>query len=427
MRIRSAQVPPTHDDIDSILRGGASADGSKRHPALLRRLRQAFFLDREGRPLSARERLVEQYKKDGLVLFLGAGVSVGSGIPSWPRLAESMLHSSGVTPEEFDSVKKALPSYVVQFELARQLLGADSKFVGAIYRELYKGLECKSQLENIPRKYEDQVGWSGWSDLATALQTNETLKAVGDLLIVYDGTKPRRNPQIHAVLTVNVDTLLELYCEAQAGGKRVVRMVDRASVGDHPDQIAVYHLHGTLDARGENLFRSAPANLNASDLQGVIDDLLPELVFRESEYYETIANATSFVNHTPQSFLRRHNVLFIGTSLDDLNMRRWLFDSFRERVLHRSRYLREFYWRRYPDAEHEAELESRRHFWLRPQTETDGTTWEVPKHHVESVMRKLGVEIVWCTDYDDMRRCLEEIRSHGRDPEFGRRPAEGPS
>jgi hypothetical protein len=311
MRIRSAQVPPTHDDIDSILRGDASADGSKRHAALLRRLRQAFFLDREGQPVSARERLVEQYKKDGLVLFLGAGVSVGSGIPSWPRLAESVLQSSGVTPEEVDSVKKALPSYVVQFELARQLLGADSKFLGAIYKELYKGLECKSQLESIPRKYEDQVGWSGWPELATALQTNETLKAVADLLIVYDGTKPRRNPQIHAVLTVNADTLLELYCEARAGGKRVVRMVDRASVGDHPDQIAVYHLHGTLDARGENLFRSAPANLNPSDLQDVSDDLLPELVFRESEYYETIANATSFVNHTPQSLLLVHLLRFI--------------------------------------------------------------------------------------------------------------------
>jgi hypothetical protein len=169
--------------------------------------------------------------------------------------------------------------------------------------------------------------------------------------------------------------------------------------------------------------------VQASDVQDLTDDLLPELVFRESEYYETIANAASFVNHTPQSFLRKLNALFIGTSLDDLNMRRWLFDSFRERVLHRSGFLREFYWRRYPDAEYEAMLESRRHFWLRPETETDrdGTRWSVPKNHVESVMRKLGVEIVWCTDYDDMQRCLQQIQHRGHDQEFGRRAAEGPS
>ncbi len=429
MRIRSAQLPPGREQIDRILAEGASAHDVKHHPAFVRRLKQAFFLNSEGRPLSARERLIEQYKKDGLVLFLGAGVSLASGIPSWPKLAENVLLAAGVVPEEIEVLKKVLPTYVSQFELARELLGTDRKLVAAIYEELYKGLKGKRELEEMPRKYEDQLGWLGWPGIAKALQTNRTLQAVGDLLVIHDGTRPRHNPQIHAVLTVNADTLLELYCEARAGGKRVVRMVDRASVGDHPDQIPIYHLHGTLDARGENLFRSAPAILGASDLQDLTDDLLPELVFRESEYYETIANPASFVNHTPQSLFRRLNALFIGTSLDDLNMRRWLFDSFRERVFHRTRYLREFYWRRYPDAEYEAMLESRRHFWVRPETETDreGTRWNVPKEHVEPVMRTLGVEIVWCTDYDDMQGYLEEIRRVGHVPEFGRRTAEHPS
>lgn len=262
-----------------------------------------------------------------------------------------------------------------------------------------------------------------------SLQANRTLEAVGDLLITDDGAGPKRNPQIHAVLTSNADNLLELYCEAKTGGKRVITMVDRASVGDHPDQTPVYHLHGTLDARDENLFRPTPASVPPNELQELTDELLPDLVFRESEYYETIANPASFLNHTPQSFLRRLNALFIGTSLDDLNMRRWLHDSFRERVQHRTSYLREFYWRQYPDAKHEARLESLRHFWLRPETEKDkdGKTWVVPKKHVESVMRNLGVQVVWCTDYEDMRRCLAEVQQRGCDPEFDRRVADYPS
>lgn len=429
MRIRTDSNPPSRELIDRILLEGASNEDKESQGYLLRRPRQSCFLDLEGRPLSPRERLITQYRNDGLILFLGAGVSVDSGIPSWPKLARDILLSSGVPSAEVDDVMRALPSYISQFELARQLFGTEKDLIGALYRELYKGIAFKNLVEKSPRKYEDQPGWPGWSEILQALERNETLDAIGKLLIVFDGEAPRRNPQIHAVLTTNADTLLELYCEAKAEGKRVVTMVDRASVGDDPDQIPIYHLHGTLDARGENLSRPAPCSIPAKELQGISDDLLPELVFRESEYYETIGSPTSFVNHTPQSLLRRLNALFVGTSLDDLNLRRWLHDSFRERVEHRARYLREFYWRRYPDAEYEARVASIRHFWIRPQAEwnKDGTQWQVPRGYVDRVMRNLGVQVIWCTDYADMRKCLDDVQKLGYAPEFGRRAAAYPN
>jgi len=141
---------------------------------------------------------------------------------------------------------------------------------------------------------------------------------VGDLLILEKGKGekgPRRNPQIHAVITVNADNLLELYCHARLSGAKgkVLTMVDRPSVGDHPDAISVYHLHGILDARDEN-FRRTDSPCTRPNVQEISDELLPPLVFRESEYYETIGNPSSFVNHTPQSYFQRLNVLFIGTS-----------------------------------------------------------------------------------------------------------------
>ncbi len=428
MRVRSTQQPPTREDIDRVVQQGASAEDKVRFRRFLRRLRQAYLLDAQDRPLSARLRLIKQYKNDGLVLFLGAGVSVGSGIPNWPKLADTVLEKSGLAPDEVLDVKKALPSNIAQFELADRRLGR-KEFVRTVYEALYRNMACKSLLEKIPLKYEEQVGWCGWGDVFDALRANKTLQAVGNLLVTYDGIRPRRNPQIHAVLTFNADTLLELYCQAKTSGKRVVTLVDRASVGDDPDQIPVYHLHGTLDAREENLFRSAPPSVSTSELQQLSDELLPDLVFRESEYYETIANPTSFVNHTPQSFLRRLNGLFIGTSLDDLNMRRWLHDSFCERVQHRAKYLREFYWRQYPAAEHEARLESLRHFWLRPETEkdNDGNTWAVPMEHVQSVMSSLGVQVVWCADFGDMQQCINEVQREGSEQEFGRRVADYPT
>lgn len=428
MRIRSTEKPPTKEDIDRILQEGAGAEDGVHFRRLLRRLRQACFLDAQNRPLQARERLVEQYKNDGLVLFLGAGVSISSGIPGWPKLAEAVLGKSGLAPTELSNVRKAL-SLIAQFELADRRFGSHTKFVKAIYEALYHEMECKPLLESIPREYKEQSGWCGWGDVFKALHTIRTLEAVGNLLINYDGIEQRRNPQIHAVLTFNADTLLELYCQAKTSGKHVVTLVDRASVGDDPDRTPVYHLHGTLDAREENVFRPRPGSVDPNELQEITDELLPDLVFCESEYYETIANPTSFVNHTPQSFLRRLNALFIGTSLDDLNMRRWLHDSFCERVQHRSKYLREFYWRQYPSAEHEARVESLRHFWLRTETErdNDGNTWVVPKEPVESVMSNLGVQIVWCADYGDAQRFIAEVQRKGYDPEFGRRAANYPT
>ena len=272
-------------------------------------------------------------------------------------------------------------------------------------------------LEKIPRENKEQNkrGKVKWNDIRKELAKNETLRDVGDLLIL-DGTKPRRNPQIHAVLTVNADNLLELYCHAKtSGNERLVTMVDRASVGDHPDKIPVCHLHGILDARDENFRRTdSPCDSKADDFQEITDELLPRLVFRESEYYETIADPTSFVNHTPLSYFQRLNVLFIGTSLDDINIRRWLYSSFQERVQERIKYLQEMHCKKYDAAKFEAKKESVRHFWLRSKKErVNGKEAEISCETVklvELVMGELGVQVVWCDDLADVQRCIRELK-----------------
>jgi hypothetical protein len=166
-------------------------------------------------------------------------------------------------------------------------------------------------------------------------------------------------------------------------------------------------------------------DVQGEDIQEIRDDLLPHLVFRESEYYDSIANPASFVNHTPQSFFQRLNVLFIGTSLDDLNIRRWLRSSFRERVERRTHYLRELYSNKYDGAECEAKLESVRNFWLKSVTETisgkDVSVSFEARRLIELVMRELGVQVVWCDDSGDMRRCIRELKEMGRESGFGRR------
>jgi hypothetical protein len=231
------------------------------------------------------------------------------------------------------------------------------------------------------------------------VKENETLEAVGNLLVIGEESKLRRNPQVHAVLTTNADNLLELYCQAKTRGHRLVTSVDRASVGDHPNAIPVCHLHGTLDVRGEN-FKRCPT---------MKKDLLPEIVFRPEEYEKTSTSHSSFVNVTPHSYLQRLNVLFIGTSLDDTNICRWLCASYKERVEHRTKYLRELYRDKYDAARSEAEWESIRHFWLRKKTECGQELPQGEMEKIEREKRELGVQIVWCKDHGlDCLRCLKE-------------------
>jgi SIR2-like domain len=315
---------------------------------------------------------------------------------------------------DYATVKWAFPTLVSQFDLVAYRLNDPQKFYSALYSALYddpKFKDVRSIAKEIPKERADRTGWNRWKELLNSLQKNKTLTAVADLLII-DSEKPySRNPKIHAVLTTNADNLLELYCQAKASGERLVTMVDRASVGDHPDATPVYHLHGTLDARGENFMRAPEpcSKVPTADRQEIDEQLFPSVVFRESEYFETLAAPANFVNHTPQSYFQRLNVLFIGTSLDDPNIRRWLYTSFRERVKERTKYLQEYYCRKHKDAVFEAELESVRHFWLRPTKEmhrdcSSGkeSEREVPKELVECAMRKLGVQVVWCDGFRDV-------------------------
>ena len=435
MRVRSKALPPSKSKIELIREKGVPpppTDSNKCEDPLIGRLRQACYLDCHNNPLSHPfDRLLAQYRKDGLVLFLGAGVSSCSGVPNWPDLIRKVFSQIDLGESDYETVKWAFPDLLAQFDLAGHKLDSRRDFVKKLCDCLYgdvKFKEIKDVVADIPKKRNEQCAWPKWEELLGKLRQNKTLEAVGELLLVKSAEQWTRNPQIHAVLTTNADNLLELYCKARTSGARLLTMVDRASVGDHPETTPVYHLHGMLDARGENILRDgAPCNeVPRADLQEIDDQLLPSLVFRESEYYETLASPTGFVNHTPQSYFQRLNVLFIGTSLDDLNIRRWLHSSFRERVEERTKYLREYYCRKYDDVKVEAELESVRHFWLRTKTERRekcGVVYEreLPMELVELSMRKLGVQVVWCDSYRDVCRNILCLRKKGRNLDSGRR------
>jgi hypothetical protein len=426
MRIRINEQPASEEDIKRIIEFGPRPEDIALPPEkrleLVKRLEKSCYLkltkDQTYRALTARERLLAQYRQDGLVLFLGAGVSMESGIPTWTSLIQDVFRAINIDP---NIAEQAAPSIYARFELAALQSNGQKTFCDILYDSLYNQTgfkRLKKLLEEIPRGNEEQNEWgkAKWNEILKELAKNETLKDVGGLLLSRDSKKFVRNPLIHAVLNTNADNLLFLYCLAKTSGPDwcPITIVDGASVGDDPKSISVYHLHGILDARAENFRRTdSPYDSEAEDFQQIADELLPHLVFRESEYFETIANPMNFINHTPLSYFQRLNVLFIGTSLEDINIRRWLYSSFQERVQERTKYLQELHFKKYDAAKFEAKKESVRHFWLRSKRETKGgKEVEISSETVklvELVTGELGVQFVWCDDLADVQRCIREL------------------
>jgi hypothetical protein len=91
----------SNEELSDIVNNGANALDHYGYERRLRRLRQSCYLDEDNAPLTPQQRLMELYRTDGLVLFLGAGVSRGSEycrIPNWEGLSESMLKEVGAPP-----------------------------------------------------------------------------------------------------------------------------------------------------------------------------------------------------------------------------------------------------------------------------------------------------------------------------------------
>lgn len=398
---------PTDAEIIDLERADPGTPyGSKGYdPHFLNRMRQSGYLDSNDRRTSGLERLRFQYDQDGLVLFLGAGVSKGSGIPDWRALIDGMLTSLGFGPTPLDAPsfsrlleEKAGLSLLSQFDLvSHQCKGPDQSggFVDLLRRHLYGAPEfqkLRALMNAIPVDNERKKDFN-WEPLLTELRRNVTLKEIGDLLLDRTDGATAVNPKIGAVLTTNADNLLQTYVMGRASGRRLLTTVDRASVGDHPGRISVYHLHGWLDVRDR---REQPV-------------VTPPLVFRESEYFDTMANPNSFANYTAQSLFQRRNVVFIGTSMEDVNVRRWLYNSFEERRRHRTQFLKARCGD-YPGAEAEAYASSIRHFWFK-RTKDLPKLKKAIKPSVADAMRHLGVEVLWYEEYSELADQLRRLSS----------------
>ena len=307
-----------------------------------------------------------RYAEDGIVLALGAGVSIGSSLPSWSelicRLADRAAGNDGrVLLDQMASL--GYSSAAIAGVVKTLIGGSYKKFLETVRGESYRDFQYFRQARYLPRALVDSV-----------ITSNSTLRAIGAFCTLRhaDGSF-KANRKVHAIVNFNLDAVLRAYTYSRYG-TRILRTVERASAKASSSKINVFHVHGFLHF-------SAP---KIGDPESETDSI----VLAEDEYYDFFNKPLGMFSYTMLHLLREHAWLFVGLSMTDENLRRLLHYSYIERV---QSYVAEGKRLSY------AERKCRRHFAvLRHSTNArlDAA--------IDQALAKLGVNVAWLHDFAEL-------------------------
>jgi SIR2-like domain len=145
----------------------------------------------------------------------------------------------------------------------------------------------------------------------------------------------RRSKRLVRVISLNVDNLLELEIENTRPSKdeeRYLQVISRAR--HHPASgIPTYHLHGYLPI---NMLEDPPrwakpkwrkktrVQRTGQEREHMMEAVPERLVFTDTQYWNSVATPLSFTNFVFANALHDSSCIFIGLSMNDLNIIRWL-------------------------------------------------------------------------------------------------------
>jgi len=254
-----------------------------------------------------REKLIRQTKKGGFTLILGAGVSRSYGLPTWEELAKRVWNktfSRKKSPWEImgSHSPKYLPQFLpMVFEQVYHKLGP-TEFLTQLKASLYEGAEEPD---------EDSIS-----------NASSTLAVIARLLLRE--YRAREKCRINRIITLNADDYLEEAVRSLARDNENPVQIIATPVG-HPKEggarrpIPFYHIHGYVPS-------SIPFGSLIKEEQKIrhISLYQNSLIFTDSQYWQSASTILSYANRTVGAALHDSHCLFIGLSMTDINILRWL-------------------------------------------------------------------------------------------------------
>lgn len=334
-------------------------------------------------------------------LCIGAGVSRGI-VPTWEELTRRLVNESfGLTLSEAEFRKLvtesawSLDSWIQACANHYQLNGQTlDEFFSLIERHLYSDLRLRSRkigIEALLVRVLDRPRKASRDEVMQVCKFFETEYPDSSLLavvrVLLRAASHNRLPD--AVITFNADTLLHTLLDLFQSRehylgppphshpkflfKTVLRPLDSAN-----EKLPIYHCHGAIKPK---------ARAAASEPR----DSRDRLVFLESEYIRVATVASSWAETLFMFHAQTTAMLFLGFSMSDPNMRRWLALS-NASALHDLNAMTK-----------QTEM-TPRHTWLT----TDPAEPAIKSLRDEALVH-LGVRPGWITSWTDTERAIANL------------------
>jgi len=317
----------------------------------------------------------------GWSLCVGAGTSLPM-FPSWNALVERLTAKidTNAVSDDIAAVQQLFsPDALIQAARVRSNLGV-AEFSQLLAEQLYRDflgplgeneravvLDC---LAVSHAAAQSRARWTQFLEIARRLQwTSSSAFAIADVLQRTLGTPL----QPAGVLSFNAEPLLLTFLHAfestraaNAPSRRIDRITHAAS-NRFTDRVAYVFCHGLLPIPGQS---AESEHLS-----------LDKLVFSESEYLSLASSTFSWQSSAFFEMAVHRRVVFVGVSLSDPNMRRWLASIHSNRIEEL--------------AARGGAGDSTQHLWLNREPRS-----AVQRTWVEASVAHLGVRLVWLPSWD---------------------------
>lgn len=318
--------------------------------------------------------------------------------PSWNSFVERLIVKDVGDEKAHDLASRLLSQYSPDalIQAAHDRLGVnEEEFIKLLSVELYRDWRSRIALSDwnfFTMMLSARLGEyrrSQWIDYLQLIRNYyPSLTALPVAKIISDTCGSDIGPS--AIMSFNAEPLLASLINAFLRVEKLTAREAGTSAGQKLDLIThsisnrnsrrlpYYFIHGLLPVPVEVKKRRV---VEASD----------KLVFSESEYLQMANTAFSWQSSVFLELASARSLVFIGMSLSDPNMRRWLswVHTNRMKELGR-RYM-------YLGA-------STRHYWIRKQpATTDERLW------IESSVEHLGVRVVWLNEWDQIGHALRSM------------------
>lgn len=336
---------------------------------------------------------------------MGWGLCIGAGtsfpiFPTWNKLVENLIQKDKTLTDPSKVSKSLLqkfsPDSLIQ-AVQNKLDISDSDFAKLLSEELYLNLKTisgskwdsiKTIFESMNPHLEKDPVWRDYIEVREKHFKKTSAYILGKF--IHETIAKKIPPEV--IISFNAESLLfslinsferEKYLGKVKKTGEMISYLDRLthSISSHKKKKTKYvFCHGLLLAP---LSKKRSPLLTASD----------KLVFSESSYLNLANTNFSWQSTEFISYCLNQTIVFIGVSLTDPNMRRWLswIQKLKETEVIENGILSEKVLKK-----------SYSHFWINKKPDnTEEVEW------IEACVRHLGVRVVWLNDWNELDTTLQ--------------------